>query len=727
MRLRKLCAAATLVAATLSALVAPSASGASMMPTQRPDVFAEHTSTSDDFRVTVADISPRVLTTEPTVTFSIVLTNNSPETLTDATLSLKAQPHGAESLTQLSDYFAGHVWPGETIYSAPLSLSLSPRESLSVKVTLSRTFFTSSHPEDWGPRAVTATLSSARGEVSDHCVVVWDSGVPLNPSTGNVLLPWTDTTDLSAEDTARLLADMRQTAGISVAADPTSVLPLPHAGTENAADAPQSLEHTSSVHGMNEDVGAQEGSDPSQGASQADGFQSAPLVPNEAVVDALTRSHIEHFPLIAFDADPSLVTSVQNDEFLRNALAQTRRPQSNEHSGEVRVIWPSEATFSPEVMRAFPHAVVIAPADAMPSSSPIDFTPATVVAVDRSSGATSVEGHTENTSRVLSHSSIISDLLAWDAHSPADRLDRDQLLIAASALFVLERPQVSRTLFAALPRDIALKSDIVQRIRTFFGHRWLTGTSFKNVSNSEPTDVERIPVPHLELPNLDQQAVDTIQEAWKSIHSLMGSLEDPSELSATLTSRSLQALSAGATDVEHSLRAKTLMLEVNDWKAKIHAEPSVTVNLINKTANFPVRVTNSLPWPVKVSVTLRPSDPRLRVTSPTEAVLPPHSTTSIEVPVTAIGAGDIDVSYIVRATDGTPLDASQRVDVRLRAGWEDALTFTFGGLFACAFILSLARTIRRRLTSHDVPGAGGKILDGMIPVSDHPLTEESNE
>lgn len=727
MRLRKLCAAAAIVAGALGALAAPSASGVSMLPAQRPDIFAEHTSSSSDFRVTVDDISPRILTTEPTVTFSIVLTNNSSETLRGATLSLKAQPHVAASLSQISSYFAGNEWPGETIYSAPLSVSLSPRQSLPVKVTVSRSFFTSSHPEEWGPRAVTATLSSARGEVSDHCVVVWDSGVPLQPSTGNVLLPWTDKTELSAEDTAQLLADIRQTAGISVAADPSSRVPLPTQTPGIGADSAQSVADAGTVQGMDEDTEAGQSPDPAQGGGLADGPQSAPLVPSEPLIDALTRSRIEYFPLIAFDADPSLVAKVRNDEFLRHALAQTRHPHSAEHSGDVRVIWPSEATFSSEVMRAFPDAVVIAPADALPASTPIDFTPATVVAIDRASGATSVAGHAENTSRVLSHSSIISELLSWNAHSPADRLDRDQLLISASALFVLERPDVSRTLFSALPRDIALHGDIVQRVRTFFGHRWLTGTSLEKVSSSEPTDVDRLAVPGLELSAADQQAVERIRDSWESIHSLMGSVEDPSELTEMLTSESLRALSSRGTDLQHSSRAKALLTEVNALKAKIHAEPSVTVNLINKTANFPVRVTNSLPWPVKVSVTLRPSDPRLRVTSPTDALLPAHSTTTVEVPVTAIGAGDIDVSYIVRATDGTPLDASQRVDVRLRAGWEDALTFTFGGLFACAFILSLARTIRRRLTNRDVPGAGGEILDGMIPVSDHPLTEESNE
>ena len=88
----------------------------------------------------------------------------------------------------------------------------------------------------------------------------------------------------------------------------------------------------------------------------------------------------------------------------------------------------------------------------------------------------------------------------------------------------------------------------------------------------------------------------------------------------------------------------------------VTVEPSSAVNLINKSANFPVLVRNNLPWPVRVDVTLVPDDPRLRATPAQSQTLAAQGATTVEVPVGAIGSGDIEVTYKVTTPDGLVLD-----------------------------------------------------------------------
>ncbi len=73
-----------------------------------------------------------------------------------------------------------------------------------------------------------------------------------------------------------------------------------------------------------------------------------------------------------------------------------------------------------------------------------------------------------------------------------------------------------------------------------------------------------------------------------------------------------------------------------------------------------------------------------------------HGATTVEVPVGAIGSGDIEVTYKVTTPDGHVLDDSQTVIVRMRAGWEDAITAVIAALFGLLFIVGITRSLRSR-------------------------------
>ena len=120
------------------------------------------------------------------------------------------------------------------------------------------------------------------------------------------------------------------------------------------------------------------------------------------------------------------------------------------------------------------------------------------------------------------------------------------------------------------------------------------------------------------------------------------------------------------------------------------------MNLINKSADFPIRVRNDLAWDVNVTVTINPSDPRLKVRQSAITTIPAQTVTAVNVPVNAIGSGDIEVTYQINTADGTLLTISDDVLVRMRAGWEDAFTITVAIAFGLLFVIGLVRSVRKR-------------------------------
>ena len=91
-----------------------------------------------------------------------------------------------------------------------------------------------------------------------------------------------------------------------------------------------------------------------------------------------------------------------------------------------------------------------------------------------------------------------------------------------------------------------------------------------------------------------------------------------------------------------------------------------------------------------------PDDPRLRATPALSQVLAARGATTVEVPVGAIGSGDIKVTYKVTTPDNVVLDDSQTVTVRMRAGWEDAITAVIASLFGLLFLAGITRSLRNR-------------------------------
>lgn len=716
-----LAACALVPAATaLGPGVPANAADATSGDTSRPAVLGTESDSDDSgLDVEIEDLSPRVLTTQDRVVVSGTIANTTGAAL-EGTVHVEVHLQSVTALTQdqLTGFLSGTQLAGALVATATLDSPPAPGSSIPFSLTLDTSDLPLGTSFEWGPRGLSVDASVGTASGGDRTFLVWDSGYEVSPTRIGTLVPWTSasTTDSSTETSTALA--LAGTEGVTLAIDPEVLVGVeegtsgedqqsglfPATSSPSASPGTSTPSTTPTVPPPSSPSASPTATDtPTEEESPSSGGDTPSSGDEDGTTTTFTRTLLDRaeevVALPSWDADLAAL-SMSDSEDLLTLASDSRSTGLDEGSATVvrNVVWPTRETFGRQALRAFPGATFIAPPGALAPTGEISFTSVARVEVDPTTGENSVEGSTSSTVTVLSSQDTLSDLLSWDPTSASDRLDTDQVLTALSAVITRELPNQSRTLFVPTARGTALDPDLESRLDALLGQRWVEPLSFSEVTDSEPTDLERQTVS--DAPALDEvttQAFAEISSALTSTAALAEAIPEPRALLDRLENAALETLSATGSTQERTGRLDDFRDLVHSLLTAVHAEPSATINLINKSANFPVRVTNGLPWDVDVVVTLEPSDPRLRVTSTQTTTIPAHSTVSVDVPVTAIGSGDITVGYRVTTPGGQVLDDSQSVTVRMRAGWEDAGTAVVAGLLVVMLVVGVARTVRRRL------------------------------
>lgn len=774
-RLCTILSAAALAALSLPG-VAASAHAAPSLPSQpviapttaRPPAFAEEeANASGDLHVQINNFEPRILTDESTLVVSGVVTNRGKTPLPAPNLTVFMQAHTPVSMEEMSHFFAGLLWNGPSVATMTHPSSLAPGESFPFSISIDRADLPLEGQLAWGPRGVTVEAVAGDQLSRDRSVALWDSGAEYVPSRVNVVVPWTVTNAPLPAHASAIAGQLQTIDAVTLAVDPEA-LNVRMNGEHNAAMT--SLLQERILRGKREiiplqpfdgdpglatqlkspwvrdlcervrtdfpsplysaDTVVQEGTSPDDAAQSDEAAQSASGSPNGAAQSAHALvegsqsggSHGDHPQSPDAQGDTPTSDSTQSDG--SQSAGQDGLPLGPRLRVTAPVLdtvrWPSAESFGLSFLAQSPDLVTLAPPNTVLTLEDLDFLPAPRVEVDILTGDTIPHGASEGTATVLASPVYLSELLGWGASTSADNLDRDQLLAAAGAIITRERPNTERSFLALMPRTAQLTDDALVRIRALTSQRWLNATTLSAIIDSEPTDIPRASIADSPLTPESREAVATVDAALDRLSTIEAAVADPQPLRAEISRRTFEALSASFDPRQRRVAAHQLRNKVETYTTAIYAEPSAPVNVISTSVNFPVRVVNALPWDVRVRVGLNPSDPRMRVVQAPEVTIPANSSLVVEVPVKAIGSGDINVTYRVTTPDGQVLDNSHSVSVRLRAEWEDTATIMVAILVGIAFIGGLFRTIRRRMrTSEGLPGAGGSDpTDTVIPVSD---------
>lgn len=696
------CAAGFALTPTGPALAAPEAARSLQAAAEEPasaSLFAG-AAQSNGLEVSIDEVAPRILTSENELLVAGTVKNTGSSALPAPVLELSVgawTPVSAAALeSELSSPSPWEVTVSTQVLGAQLESGAESPFEFRVPID----YLPLGFPASWGPRTLTVSGSSQDASGRDRSLVIWDTSQPFAQTRVNALIPWTSQNSRGGDAERRAVLQIAKTPGATLAMD-ARVLPAPEAdaddegaqsgGTRAEAGAASDAQFIDSFYGAASEIVALPEGDACLATLAVTGAE-------DLLGEALAS-------IDAFPDSPGALAAASADDAAEGEGAESgagprgASPSEDSSSSEEgahrpsivkNVSWPRGELFGTQALGAFADRVTIAPEGALSPVQILDFTPSSVMNVDPATGSSG------SGSTVLAPDALLNELLNWTTTNDADELDAEQGLAALTAIITRERPSLSRTLFVAASRTEAPTERLAKRLNALLNARWVAPISFREATASEASDVERPAADAGAVPEASAEAVTTMKDSLTSLGHLATATSDPEAVFASIDD-ALPALSAAVSPEEQRTRANVVRADVAWLRSQVSATPSDAVNLINKSADFPVRVRNDLEWDVEVLVSIVPSDPRLEVASTTRATLKAQSVTSVGVPVTAIGSGNIEVTYDISTPDGAHLTDSPPILVRMRAGWEDALTITAASALAVLFVAGLVRTVRSKL------------------------------
>lgn len=687
-----------------------------------PDLFAKSQS-SNGLTVSIDQLSPKILTNESELVVSGTITNTGDEALSAPLLMVSMAFSPADSIRELADSLDASTRPGRLISYEETSEDIPSGQTIpfEVHIPVDRLDLYSSY--DWGPRALGVDVLSGDHSGADRTIFIWDSGQEVQPTQVNAVVPWTASNSSNTVKERSAITEIAQIPGTTLALDST-MIPRPTRDTSTSKADADGLFASKLLVAEREIIALPTGdADPGVVALAANDQLSALMSASiksfptsvEAAGWSATGVAIEGASADLAESNPQSATSQSSNQ---SGATQTQGSQSeangshsqssNESAAQKaskthanatilkNVEWPKAETFSTTELALASDKVTIAPGGALDPDPELSFTSLAPVEVNYSTGETSTQGATDSTATVLSTNKTLNDLLSWEVSTSSDALDVDQALAGVSAIITRERPSVSRTVEVTASRTLTPSASLVQRLKSLLQQRWVEPKSFSQIASSQVTDVERFVVGPGQLSAETSAALTTLGDALAQLKSFADSTSEPKAVNATLHDDILPTVSASISADEQVTRASQFSAKVSNLRSLVSLVPSDTVNLINKSADFPIRVRNDLAWDVNVTVTINPSDPRLKVRQSAITTIPARTVTAVNVPVNAIGSGDIEVTYQINTADGTLLAISDDILVRMRAGWEDAFTITVAIAFGLLFVIGLVRSVRKR-------------------------------
>ena len=737
---------------------APLPAQTSQSDASRPAVMGA-TAEASGLVISINSLSPRIVTSENEVIVSGTVRNDSPTTLANISLEMFVANETPISVAALTTALTEDE-PDATHAASSSLTDITRGATVPFEIHIPTSSLPLTDATEWGPRVITVAANSGEYSGKDRSILVWDSGAQVSASRVNAVVPWTSTSATQDQAERSAVLNLAGSPGVTLAVDPLLIPhgPQPTASPSPSpdSDASHGQSGQSDQSGTQSGQSGAATASPSPSSSPTptpaptatDPAQRSRDLQSEAFASALMGAANELIALPEGDADLGALALSGNTGFwdrasrsiaafpssLREAgwVAPTTSPASptpspsasatatsatetpspaasSSPSGQSgttttapdagptilrNVAWPADTTFGTAFLSnyASPDQITIAPASALTPAEEVTFTSYARVNVNPATGETATDG---TGARTLAQQADLASILSWNA-SGGDELDAEQALAAITAIIVRERPASSRTLFAAAARGTTINESLTKRVNALFSPRWVSAQTFSDIASSEPTDVERQTVDAGTLDADTSTAISAMSSSLTSLAPLAKATDDPDAVYDSVTPQILPSLAAQRTPSEQLDSATAMTSQITGMLSAVSVEPSSAVNLINKSANFPVLVRNNLPWPIHVDVTLVPDDPRLRATPALSQTLAAQGATTVEVPVGAIGSGDIEVTYKVTTPDGHILDDSQTVTVRMRAGWEDAITAVIASLFGALFLVGITRSLRKR-------------------------------
>ena len=123
--------------------------------------------------------------------------------------------------------------------------------------------------------------------------------------------------------------------------------------------------------------------------------------------------------------------------------------------------------------------------------------------------------------------------------------------------------------------------------------------------------------------------------------------------------------------------------------------PGSAINLLSRSSKIPIAIKNDYGSPVRVRVIVQPSNLRVLIPGAVEVLVPANTTVTAQVPVTAIGDGDVVLHASLESFSGMHLTAPVDIQMKVILGVEDAVVYGFAGFVVLLGGIGVVRTVRK--------------------------------
>lgn len=689
-------------------------SSAIMEPYRHPGQFSENSGSvtavssnaSYESFMELTSLSPELIRPSDTVRVLLKVTNSLNSPIDEATVDFDLTRVRFTTRSGLDSWDARTLEsaPGSLLSSETLEKPLAPGKTATFefKVPASQFALLGGY-EGWGPRGVRFELSgkvageSVQLDAIDSFIIWYPAEDQVSPNLNvSTIVPVTGQTldPLNVEaPTTPVLSQVGKDQSLSAILD--AVTGNDHVALAVDPELIESIDIAARVSGASDDAQADETTAPSD--------SEVPVEPTIEQVDAnnwlssfseATSSH-EVLRLPAYDAD-----------WVSYLNAGIEVPGQSSVSSEViknvdfsgSVAWPTAKNFSSAVVQAASDSsveVTVAEDGVLVDNPDDTFTRSGVLTLDgasRTSVFDSDEGLTELLQQPRSNSPVVER----------------QRFIAELAVISKEQPSNERNIVVALERGWNPDSKTARaQLAAIPGLPWVETSPLVQTSAQEHARVDVAELPSIQANELFTQGeFPTLRNLQKELVRFSRVVEEPSVISGP-HAQALTRLSSQYWFTAHASHTQAISQYTTSARqilGSITVVPSSDINLISTGAEIPVTVKNDLDQTVTLQVKLDPNDSRLQAADAIPATIPPHSTESIRIPVTAVGSGNVQVSVDLLDESGKHVTTSGSFDVRVRADWENVGTGVVITLLVFLLVGGIWRTVRRGRSSSRTEG-----------------------
>ena len=275
-----------------------------------------------------------------------------------------------------------------------------------------------------------------------------------------------------------------------------------------------------------------------------------------------------------------------------------------------------------------------------------------------------------------------------------------QRMLAELAIVSRERPAEGRHLLLTAPRDWAPDPSVARaQLESLGSTPWTRLRPVSTLIGAEDSEVARTAPAESAAPEgaITRDQLSTVDSAVADLRTFAQVVPDPASLVAPVeeAARAVTSVSWRTDPAGRSTAVAGTVAEVDRIEASVSVVTAKNFNIISTGSQIPVQVVNDLDQPVTLRVSLDPDDPRLVAETTDPVTIGPGQEVREQVPVRAVGSGDVRVTAQVLALDGTVLGSAEPFEVRVRADWENMGTAVVAGLLVLLLGGGIWRTVHR--------------------------------